>query len=113
MRWKGMRAACALALCMGLSCGGEFSNNGEVPVDTGAADALLADGVGVDGPLPGVIELVSGGITSLGGVTATETKLEKKPDFEITDDGFEYAGVHGDQCTKDGALCITEGGFAP
>ena len=43
----------------------------------------------------------------------TETKLEGKPDFEITEDGLEYLGVHGDQCTGDKVLCISEGGFAP
>lgn len=111
MRWKRIGVICALAL--GLSCGDEFTNTADfgLPADTGAADGVT-DTVGSDAA-PGTLELVSGGISTLGGISMTETKLEGKPDYEVTDDGLEYSGVHGDQCTADKVLCITEGGFIP
>ena len=116
MGWTRCLVICALGL--GVSCEGEFTSTDDPTRDTGFKDALTADlWVGdlseTDGAQPGVIELVSGGVSTLGGLAMTETKLEGKPDFEITEDGLEYLGVHGDQCAGDKVLCISEGGFAP
>ena len=115
MRWRRSFTICTLAL--GLSCGEGFTNIGGLPQDGSAGDYQLGDSWfgdrGAADAQPGAIELVSGSISSLGGISATETKLEVKPDFEVTDDGLEYSGIHGVQCTADKVLCITEGGFAP
>ena len=67
MRWKRIGVICALAL--GLSCGDEFTNTADfgLPADTGAADGVT-DTVGSDAA-PGTLELVSGGISTLGGIS--------------------------------------------
>jgi len=105
------------ALVLGMSCGEEFSGSGDTPPDTRVKDLALKDGEPSDFPGPdapsGAMELVSGGITTLGGLALTETKLEGKPDFEVTDDGLVYLGALGAQCDSDQTVCITEGGFIP
>ena len=105
------------ALTLGLSCGEEMTGGGDPPLDNSVADLALKDTeppdtFSPDAP-PGAMELVSGGITTLGGWVATDTKLEGTPDFEISEDGLVTTGVHGEQCTTDKTLCITEGGFIP
>ncbi len=73
----------------------------------------LTDGEAPDIQL-GVIELEEGFVSTLGGPgSATGSGFEGHPDYEVFDDGLEYSGVHGAQCTAELDLCITEGGIVP
>lgn len=113
MRWTRIALLCGLGL--GLSCvsgDGFVADDGLVSGDVQTVD-FVTDGVAPD-LISGAIVLEEGHISTLGGPgSATLELLEGKPDFEVSEDGLEYSGVHGALCSADQDYCITEGGIAP
>lgn len=111
MRWVKVMILCTF--CWSLNCGEEFSISDGPLQDRGLKDLPPEDLPPEDLPLPGELELAYGSVSTVGGAATTPAKLEGEPDFEIADDGLEYTGVHGDQCTINQAWCISEGGILP
>ncbi len=113
MRWARITVMCTLGLALSCAGGEEVKPEDGLVLADGYLEGLVTDGESPD-LKPGVMELVAGHVSTLGGpASATKEMFEGKPDYEVSDDGLEYAGLHGALCSADQDLCITEGGIVP
>ncbi len=117
MRWTRIAIVCVLGLAPSCVDTHELISDDAFVGADGAGDETGVDFL-TDGESPdltaGTLELVEGHISTLGGPSSVSKEvLEGNPDFEVFDDGLEYAGIHGDQCSANKDYCITEGGIVP
>lgn len=113
MKWTRISIVCVIGLALNCAGGDEFAGGDGSGAGDGFLDGLVIDSESPD-LVPGVIELAEGHVSTLGGpASATKEMVEGGPDFEIVDDGLEYSGMHGAQCSAAQNLCITEGGIVP